>query len=95
VLKDHNPLGLEQTSRARAELQLPLVAGCQGRRSPKMGCQNKKRTRVILIVTGIILIAIGILAGQLIVRNMKTKVDENNCITSKDDEKYKTWVSKS
>lgn len=59
-----------------------------------MGCQTKKRTRIILIVCGILLIIAGILGGRLMMKTLSDKVTTQTCLpTSKDSESFKTWVS--
>jgi len=59
-----------------------------------MGCQTKKRTRIILIVVGLLLIIVGIVVGRLLIRMLADRVTSQNCLpTAKDTQNYETWVS--
>lgn len=59
-----------------------------------MGCRTKKRTRIILIVVGLVLIIAGIIGGRLLIRMIGDRVASQNCLpTGKDSKGYETWVS--
>ncbi len=54
---------------------------------------SKKVAGIALLVTGVILVALGVIIGLLLPNKAQKTVEDNACVDSKDSPGYKRWVS--
>lgn len=53
---------------------------------------SKKAAGIALLITGVILVAIGVIIGLLLPSKAQKTVEESTCVNSKDSSGYKRWV---
>ena len=54
---------------------------------------SKKTSGIALLVTGFILVALGVIIGLMLPNKAQTTVEDNVCVDSKDSPGYDRWVS--